>query len=236
MQTGETTHRKSMARWTGGSLLATIIIGMGAAFTVSSGIDVNLTADISATASNMLDSEIQLRAKAYIGGLLFILQAVIIAGLFLLLRAYGPMLAGVSALVGFSGAILSLLGAVFALNAAEIASHAAYKDMPDETLRLAFAGLQATYDYTSFHLGLVLSTVSNAGFFFLFFTSRTLPRLISGWGIFASLFVVIMIVGRDFIPALGHNGLTAAFMLCNLIALVSLGLYLCIRGTRPASV
>ena len=94
------------------------------------------------------------------------------------------------------------------------------------------AGIQATSDYTSFHLSLVISCVAQAGFFFLFLRAGLIPRLISGWGVFASLLVSTVVVARDFIPALGNSGLTMAFMLGNLVALLSLSLYLGIKGVR----
>ena len=97
---------------------------------------------------------------------------------------------------------------------------------------MMLTGLQATFDYTSFHLSLVLASAANAAFFWLFWRSEMIPRLISGWGVFASLFVASAIVIRDFIPIVGHFGVTASFMLSNLIALVATGLYLLIKGVR----
>lgn len=77
-----------------------------------------------------------------------------------------------------------LLGAMFAMNAAEFASDPAYTTMVNEAQRLMLAGLQATSDYTSFHLGLIISSAANAGFFYLFIKSGLIPKLIAGWGLF----------------------------------------------------
>ena len=49
---------------------------------------------------------------------------------------------------------------------------------------------------------------------------------------FASAFVVVAVVGRDFIPMLGSNVITGAFLACNLLALLMLGFYLGIKGVR----
>ena len=49
---------------------------------------------------------------------------------------------------------------------------------------------------------------------------------------FASLFVAIAIVLRDFVPVVGHSGVTAAFMVSNLIALLSTSIYLAVWGVR----
>ncbi|MEO9468318.1 DUF4386 domain-containing protein [Parasphingorhabdus sp.] len=223
---------KFIARIVGGSLLAAIFVGMISALTVGEGIDINLSADVVATAQNILEAETQLRAKAYITLLTFGLSVVVGIGLYLLLRASGPLLAGWSLIVSLGAAMLVLMSAVFNLNAAEIAGDLAYSEMAVEKQRLLLAGLQATSEYTSFHLSLVLSSVSNAGFFYLFLRSGLIPKLIAGWGVFAFLFVATMIVGRDFIPALGHNYVTMAFMISNMIALFSAAFYLIIKGVR----
>lgn len=234
MLTSEAVNSQHFARYAGAALLGTIIVGILSASFIAHGIDVNMTADVAGTAENMLGAEIRLRAKAYMGLLVFGLEALFALALFYILRSYGWLLASMSLVLSLSASILVMLGSVFAMNAAEIASHAAYVDLAEEK-RLMLAGLEATSDYTSFHLALVVSTVSNLGFFWLFLSSNLIPKLISGWGVFASLFVAGAIVARDFIPALGHDMVTMAFMLCNLIALVALGLYLLIKGIRPTT-
>jgi hypothetical protein len=180
----------------------------------------------------MLDAESRLRAKAYIAALLFALGTVVSIGMFLLLQGSGRLLAAWSLSLAIGGSLISLLGAVFMMNAAEIAGDPAYSVMTTDAQRLMLTGLQATSDYTSFHLSLVITTLANAGFFYLFIRSRLLPVIIAGWGLFASLFVVVTIVARDFIPVLGHSALTISFMLSNLIALLATGFYLGIKGVR----
>ncbi len=232
MQTTRNLNMQAVARSVGWSMLASIVFGILAAMFIAKGIDINLSADVVATAENMLEAELRLKAKAYIGVFMFTLGALVSVGLYLLLRESGPFIAGWSLFVSIASAVIILLGSVFALNAAQIAGNSAYTTLTDEAGRHLLAGLQATSDYTSFHLGLILSTIANIGFFYLFLKSGLIPKIIGGWGLFASLFVVVIIVARDFIPVLGHGGLTAAFMVSNLIALVSTGLYLGIRGVR----
>ncbi|MEO9636180.1 MAG: DUF4386 domain-containing protein [Parasphingorhabdus sp.] len=223
---------QKIGRIAGCSLLGTIFIGIVSALFVVEGIDINLSADVIATAQNMLEAETHLRAKAYIGLATFGLGVAVSVGLFLLLKPSGQLLAGWSLLVSLGSAILSLLGAVFALTAAEIAGDVAYAQLASDDQRLLLTGLQATSDYTSFHLGLILSSASMAGFFYLFLKSGLLPKILAGWGLFASLFVVTAVVVRDFIPIVGHNAVTLSFMASNLIALVGTGLYLAIKGVR----
>lgn len=221
-----------LSRYVGWTLISTIIIGMVSALFVSSGININLSADVATTAENMLGAEQRLHAKAYVSLLLFFLEVFISVGLFLILRSSGLVIASWSLLLGVSAGLLSLLGAVNTLNVALIAKNVVFQSLVDEEQRLLLTSVQVISEYTSFHLAIVLSSLAKAGSFLLFFKSKVIPRLISGWGLFASLFVSITIIARDFIPTLGGSAFTSAFMLSNLIALVSLGIYLGVCGVR----
>ena len=81
------TQRKQTARIVGAAFVALIIFGILGSFTIASGIDINTTADIAGTAENMLAAESNLRAKAYLGGFGFMLEIIIAAGLYLLLKS-----------------------------------------------------------------------------------------------------------------------------------------------------
>lgn len=232
MHDGNHAAQVRIARIVGASLLASIAIGIVASMTVSSGIDINLSADVELTARNMLEAEARLRGKAYVAALGFALEALVFVGFFLLLRDTGRLLATWSLVFTIAGAMTGLAGAVFMLNAAEIAGDRAYAAIATAADRLLLTGVQATSAYTSFHLGLVISTAGKAGFFYLFARSRLIPMVIAAWGVFASSFVVFVIVARDFVPALGNTALTLAFMVSNLVALLATGLYLAIRGVR----
>lgn len=223
---------KKLARCVGWSMLAMVVIGIASSLLIANGIDINQTADVKATAENMLEAEQRLRAKAYVKALLFGFETVVAIGLFMLLRASGQLLASLCLFVSVAAATLSLLGAVFSLNAAEIAGDLAYANLASDDQRLLLASVQATSEYTSFHLGLIMSMLAKAGFYFLFVKSNLIPTIISGWGLFASLFVSLTIIARDFIPALGHGGITVSFMAANLIAMLATSLYLIARGVR----
>lgn len=228
----ETLNLHKLSRLVGWSLIASIVVGIGSAIFIASGIDINLSADIVGTAQNMLGAEERLQAKAYVGLFTFMLSLFTSAGLFIILKRSGLALSLWSLLLAVSAGILTLFGSVYAMNAALIAGNDAFKTLADENQRVLLASLQASADYTSFHLSLVLSSLANAGFFYLFFRSRLIPLVISSWGVFASLFVAITIIARDFILLLGNGGVTSAFMLSNLIALIALGVYLAVQGVR----
>ena len=232
MNDSERTESVALARRTGLAWLATILIGILTTVLLGQGIDINLSADVEAVAAAMLDAEARLRALAYAALIIFALDLLVSIGLFLLLRSTGPLLAAWSLAGRVAAGLISVLGAVFLMNSAEIAGHPAYTVLADSTDRLLLNGLQATSNYTSFHLSLVLSSAALAGFFWLFLRSGRIPKLIAGWGLFASLVVAVTIVLRDFIPALGHSAITMAFMLSNLIALFSTSIYLAAKGVR----
>lgn len=222
----------ALARGTGLAWLATIVIGALAAVLLGKGIDINLSADVQSVATAMLDAEPRLRALAWVGLFIFALDLFVSVGLYQLLKTSGPVLAAWSLALRITAGLLSALGSVFLMNAAEITSRPAYQVLADHGDQLLLNGLQATSSYTSFHLSLVLSSVALAGFYGLFLTSGRIPKPIAAWGVFASLFVAVAIVVRDFVPVVGHSGVTAAFMLSNLIALLSTSIYLAVWGVR----
>ena len=232
MQKSNPTESVVLARRVGIAWLATMLIGILAAVLFGEGIDINLSADVEAVANAMLDAENRLRALAYAALLVFALDLLISIGLFQLLRSAGPLLAAWSLACRITGGFLSAFGAVYLMNAAEIASRPAYTVLAENADRLLLSGLQATSDYTSFHLSIVLTSAAMAGFFWLFLRSGGIPKLIAGWGLFASLFGGTTIVLRDFVPALGHDAVTMVFLLSNLIALFATSIYLAARGVR----
>ncbi len=236
MQDREAIEAVKLARRVGRAWLAMMLVGILATILFGQDIDINLSADVESVAVAMLDAETRLRALAYTGLLIFALDLLVSLGLFQLLKSAGPLLAAWSLAARIMAGLMSALGAVFLMNSAEIASRPAYSVLADSADRLLLNGLQATSNYTSFHLSLVLSSVALAGFFWLFLKSRQIPKLIAAWGLFASLFVASTIVLRDFIPAMGHITITIAFMLSNLIALFSTSIYLAVKGVRATKV
>lgn len=234
MQIHKDLNTTALARGVGITFLIGIIVGIVTAIFISAGIDINTSADIQATAENMMSAESRLHAKAYIGILGLLLEVIASVGLFLLLCRYGPLLGWTALALSLIAATLILLGAVSAMNAAEIASNTAFLAALDPEAQIALLRVQVTQDYTSFHLSLLITTMAKAIFFYLFLKSALIPKLIAGWGLFASVLVVTIIILRDFIPALGSDTITIAFMVSNLVALIATGLYLTIKGVRES--
>ncbi|MEL6302809.1 MAG: DUF4386 family protein [Pseudomonadota bacterium] len=219
------------ARVAGAALLLSIVVGVVTVIFVTAGIDINLSADVEAVAINMLDAEQRLRAKAYLAILTFLLEVTFSIAILRVLFAHGAVLASVSAISGIAAALCSLIGGMAALTIAELLS-VPNTDLLATEVRLNSIKTLITGEYTTFHMGVIIGSLGKAGVFFLLLTSRLVPTTLAGWGVFASLFVATTVVARDFIGVLANNSVTMAFILCNLIALVSLSLYLTIRGIR----
>lgn len=223
---------RRIARLTGWSLLMMIILSIIASMTVSKGLDVNLSADIFGTSDAMKDAPLRLRGHGYLSLYMFMVEMLVAAGLFLMLRRHGPLWAWWSLLVSIGASALGLMGAMFAMNVAGMLGDPQFAQSAGQSGAQALAASQVLSDYTSFHLALIGGSAANIGFFYLFWSSGLIPKLIAGWGVFASGLVMAIITARDFIPELGANAITMAFMLCNLIAIISLALYLIIKGVR----
>ena len=159
MQNENNLDLQGLSRTLGWSLIAVIVIGIAASMTVSSGIDINLSANITKTSENMLTAEHRLRAKAYVALLLFALEVFISIALFLVLRGYGLVLATWSFMLSISANMIILLSAIYTMNAALIAGNSAFDVIGGGTQRLAFTSLQVAADYTSFHLSLVIGSI-----------------------------------------------------------------------------
>ena len=85
MQDTQRKQQSGLARIVGWTLIASIVIGVLASIFIRHGIDINLNADPALTAANMLDAELRVRGSAYVGLLMFSLEALVSIGLFLLL-------------------------------------------------------------------------------------------------------------------------------------------------------
>lgn len=222
-------------RWTGSALLAGVALGIINALFVSPGIDINLNADFDATAAAMLEAETQLKARGWMLMAIFSVEVLGLVGLFLILRRAGALLAGWALALGMVAASFSLIGAVNAFAASELAAGTLEAIAATEGALLAHAAMETVTNYSSFHLALVLSNIAVAGFYWLFLRSGSIPKWIAGFGLFASLYVALAIVGRDFIAFLGSDAVTMTFMACNLLSILATGLYLLARGVQQDS-
>ncbi|MEL7022188.1 MAG: DUF4386 family protein [Pseudomonadota bacterium] len=220
------------ARLSGLALLGTVVLGIVTTSFVTPDIDVNLNPDFATIANNMIPEERALRAKSYLAGLVFLLEALFALGLYQIFRRDGSTLAALSLVGLLAAAFGTLFGGFAALTAAEWVSADAFIDPVIAPDRLLLLTALVSAEYTVFHLGLVLGSLGKAGFLYLLLTRGLMHPLIAGWGLFASLLAAFVIVTRDFVPALANNVVSITFMSCHLVALVAVGFYLAIHGVR----
>lgn len=211
------------ARPTGIALLLTILIGIASSVLIGSELNINLTGDPARTSAAMATAGDALYAKAWLSALVGALELFAFVGLYLIVREHQRLIAGWGLAMGVLGVALASLGALATLNAAYVFDRPGLLPAPARETVLVQT---LVTDYVAFHYALVLNAAAKLAIFWLLLKSRLVPAMIAGWGVFATLFVISMLVGRQFIDALGDNAISMAFILGNLVAHLALGVYL----------
>lgn len=95
----------------------------------------------------------------------------------------------------------------------------------------AALGLAHSADFASFNITTTFFSVGSTLFFYLFFKSRCIPRLLSGFGVFASVVVLFVSMGNLVMPEYANViqfGWAPIF-----IAEITTGIWLLVRGVKP---
>lgn len=230
-----TTTANRVARATGAALLLIIAIGITASVFVADGININLNPDTQETLAAMRANLDGVYGRVHITTALTVLEVLVAAGLYRLVRERAPLVGLLSLLTSLLAAVMSLVAIASSLAIANtLASDSLGNTLDAAQLEPVLATFTIT-EYSAFHIGVVLNATGKAGFFWLLARARLIAAPIAWWGFAASLYIVAIMVGRDFIDALGSGAITVSFMLGNLVALVTLGAYLCFRGVRASS-
>jgi hypothetical protein len=82
----------------------------------------------------------------------------------------------------------------------------------------------------AFNIGFVFLGIGSAVFSYLWWKSGYIPRLLAGWGIFASLLIAVVSLAIIFVPSLAKLGLI--HMMPMGLYEIGLGFWLLIRGIR----
>ncbi len=97
----------------------------------------------------------------------------------------------------------------------------------------AVLGLAHSADFASFNITTTFFSVGSTLFFYLFFKSRCIPRMLSGFGMFASVVVLCVSLGNLVMPEYAsviQFGWAPIF-----IAEISTGIWLLVRGVTPTA-
>jgi hypothetical protein len=188
--------------------------------------------DPAQTAQNIIDSERFFRLG--IASDLVCYTAVLVAtwALYVLLRSVDRNLAVLAVLLRLMELALHFNVTTQSLTALRLLSGADYLQAIDTAELQSLAQLAIGVQGAGMNTGFVLLGLGSAVFAWLFFKSRYIPRILAGWGVFASLLLSAYAFTVILFPRAA--ALQIVPMLPMGIYEVSLGLWLLLKGVRLA--
>jgi len=155
------------------------------------------------TARNIIDSEGLFRIG--IASDLVTYTAVLIAtwALFVLLRSVNRNLAVLAVLFRLMELAIHFNATVDSLGVLRILSGAPYLKSLDANQLHSMAQLALSVQGEAVNMGFILLGLGSAVFAYLLFKSRFIPRLLSGWGVFASLLIAVYALSTIVFPKAG---------------------------------
>jgi hypothetical protein len=186
--------------------------------------------DPTQTARNIIDSEGLFRFG--IASDLATYTAVLIAtwALYVLLRSVNRNLAMLAVLFRLMELAIHFNATVDSLGVLRLLSGAPYLKSIDAGQLHSMAQLALSAQGEAVNMGFILLGLGSAVFAFLLFKSRFIPRLLSGWGVFASLLIGAYALSIIVFPKAG--ALQVLPMLPMGIYEVSLGFWLLLKGAK----
>jgi hypothetical protein len=184
------------------------------------------------TAQNLIAHEAGFHVYLASAVLYGILQIILLAALFVILRPIARGIALFAAFVRLAYVFLWFVQILDTFSALRLMGNSATL-RPFEPERLqALAGLQLASGWDAYYIGLPLYAVASLGFNYLFFKSRYVPRFLVLYGILASLFEgfcgFAYLVYRSFGNIVSVNWYEIPVMLFEVV----LCLWLLIRGIK----
>jgi hypothetical protein len=188
--------------------------------------------DPAQTAQNIIDSERLFRLG--IASDLVCYTAVLVAtwALYVLLRSVDRNLAVLAVLLRLMELALHFNVTTQSLTALRLLSGADYLQAIDTTVLQSLAQLAIGVQGAGMNTGFVLLGLGSAVFAWLFFRSRYIPRILAGWGVFASLLLSAYAFTIIVFPKAA--ALQIVPMLPMGIYEVGLGFWLLLKGVRLA--
>ena len=215
-----------IARFTGAMYLIQMATGV---FTqVYARGSLTVRGDATQTAQNIIASEQLFRVG--IAGDLATYTAVLLAtwGLYVLLRPIDRNLAILAVFFRLVELAIHFGATLNSLTLLRLLSGARYLDGIEQPELHALAYLALGAQASAVNVGFILLGFGSAIFGYLFFKARSIPRLLSGWGMFSSILLAAYAVSIVVFP--GAASLRLIPMLPMGIYEVSLGLWLLLRG------
>jgi hypothetical protein len=186
--------------------------------------------DPTQTARNIIDSEGLFRIG--IASDIATYTAVLIAtwALYVLLRPVNRNLALLALLFRLMELAIHFNATVDSLGVLRVLSGAQYLKSIDASQLHSVSQLALSVQGEAVNMGFILLGLGSAVFAFLLLKSRFVPRLLAGWGVFASLLIAAYALSTIVFPKAG--ALQVAPMLPMGIYEVTLGFWLLLRGAK----
>lgn len=206
-----------------------ISIGLGI-FNLSVADSVSIAAgDPAETVTNILAAESLLRLGAASEIFLAMLSIYVAGAFYVLLKPINEFLALLMVLFRLADAALQGVAAILTAQVLQLAKTADSADASAlQNIPGALSQLQAAH-WDAFHIALMLSSAGSAIAFYLLFQARLIPRVISVWGVIASIGVIASNFAIRIDPAAG-DFVYPWYTIANAIAFISLTLWLLIFG------
>ena len=186
--------------------------------------------DTAATAGNILASEGLFRLGIVLDVITFVGDALLAWAMYQLLRSVQESLALLGALLRVADAAIlavTTFGGIIVLQVLRPDYLRAFtSDQLHDLVRLFLSARGL-----GFYVGFVFLGLGSAAFAYLMFKSRYVPRILAGWGIFASLLLAAGSLAVMLSPWFADN-LTMAFMVPMFFYEVPLGLWLLLKGVN----
>jgi hypothetical protein len=189
--------------------------------------------DAMQTALNIAASEGLFRLSSVIHLLTFASDAIMAVALFVILKRVNRNLALLAAFWRLADCAILAVILVSDFTVLRLLGNAEYLKAFDPAQLQALARLLIGVQAAGFQIGFVFLGLGSTLFSYLWLKSGYIPRVIAGWGIFASSVLALGTLAIMLFPALGIVGLS--YMAPMFFFEVGLGLWLLIKGLRVSA-
>lgn len=194
-----------------------------------------VSGNVAETARNIMASERLFRISIAFDLITFAGDVVLIIALYTLLKPINQNLALLAAFWRLVETAILVVVTVTSIVVLLLLSGADYLQAFSTDQLQALARLSISLHTAGFNIGGIFLGLGSTVFSYLLFKSKYIPRTLAGWGIFASLLLLISFFAILVFPNLA-GVLTPACYVPIFIFEVTVGLWLLVKGVRPSGV
>ena len=220
------TSRNKLAKVAGFLFLAIIAIAIFGEFYLLS--DMIVYDDMAATAENIRTNQLTFRLAVASELLSFAAVVVLAISLYWVLKPANKPLAQLALFWRLGEASIMSVTLMTRFIVALLVSDASYLSGFEPALLHGLLGLFLDAYDTGYGIGVVFFSLGSLIFCYLFFKSKTVPKLLSAWGIFASILVLLGSFSNLALP--NDAAITVPYGIPIFLFEVILGLWLLLKG------